>query len=370
MSNTISCFSGIGGLEGSGEPIALCEIDEKAQVVLRRRFPNADIISDVQNFTPPSADTVLGGWPCQDLSAAGLQAGLSGSRSRLFYELLRIAKQSGATNIVAENVPNLLRMNDGKEFLSVLIELTAAGYKNIGWRTLNAREFGLPQQRRRVFIVASREENISHSIHREIPDQDIELLPDADSVAGFYWTAGTQALSYSTGYSPTIKVGSSLDIPSPPAVHVKGLVVRRFTPAECLRLQGFDPQQFADFKDNDIYRFAGNAVARPVGTFVVDGVAEASSSMLAYAQESLFSITEVPTGGWPPEGHWQNSSVTRFTRERTKGLANNLIAYLSKGEASYTLSPKACRGLLERMDRANREFPESLREDLLRQMAL
>ena len=84
----VSCFSGVGGLEGSDPALAFCESDEQAQIVLRRRHPEAKIHDDIATFQPPKAEVILGGWPCQDISVAGNQAGLTGERSGLFYELL------------------------------------------------------------------------------------------------------------------------------------------------------------------------------------------------------------------------------------------------------------------------------------------
>lgn len=152
----ISLFSGIGGLEHpSIPPILLCEIDNDCRKILSSSYPTAVIYPDVETLAPPQCDVVCGGWPCQDISIAGTQLGLGGSRSKLFYSLLRIAVEASAESIVAENVPNLLRIAKGEEFLNVLRAFQDAGYPFISWRILNAREFGLPQERRRLLIVAS-----------------------------------------------------------------------------------------------------------------------------------------------------------------------------------------------------------------------
>lgn len=108
----ISLFSGIGGLESSSQtPLAVCEIDPWCQKVLSRKFPEAELSKDVRSFIPPAVDVVVGGWPCQDISAAGLRKGLAGERSGLFFRMLDVAIEAGAHTIVAENVPNLLRLS-------------------------------------------------------------------------------------------------------------------------------------------------------------------------------------------------------------------------------------------------------------------
>lgn len=112
MSNVryLSLFSGIGGLEhGSIPPLLYCEQDAACQTVLRERQPNVEIIGDVRDLTsPPKAEIVVGGWPCQDLSSAGILGGINGLRSGLFFDMVRIAKECKAHTLVGENVPNLV----------------------------------------------------------------------------------------------------------------------------------------------------------------------------------------------------------------------------------------------------------------------
>jgi DNA (cytosine-5)-methyltransferase 1 len=359
----ISCFSGIGGLEGSNAPIAVCEIDPDAQKVLRARFPEAALHPDIEKMKPPSADFVLGGWPCQDISIAGEQKGLVGERSRLFYDLLRIGKQSNSHTIVAENVPNLLKLRRGKEFYEVLEEFSAHGYQFVSWRTLNARQFGLPQERRRVFIVASKFREVAQSLHREIERAPRAYLSRAETAFGFYWTAGIQGLSYHRGICPTIKVGSSLDIASPPAVHFDG-IVRKLMPSECLRLQGFTSEAFGEVSNSAIYRMAGNAVALPVGRFVVDGASMVLNPSPLSTQAGFFGSSGVPTGGWSAEGHWESGEVTAVHRPRQTEMAANLSDFLEDDFAGYELSARAASGLIMRMDSSGKRWPVGLREAL------
>jgi len=97
-------------------------------------------------------DLLCGGFPCQDLSVAGRRAGLSGARSGLFFEFVRLARELRPRWLLLENVPGLLSSNGGRDFAVVLAALGDAGY-GVGWRVLDARWFGVPQRRRRVFLV-------------------------------------------------------------------------------------------------------------------------------------------------------------------------------------------------------------------------
>jgi DNA (cytosine-5)-methyltransferase 1 len=97
-------------------------------------------------------DLLCGGFPCQDLSVAGRRAGLEGHRSGLFFEFARVAAELQPRWLLVENVPGLLSSADGRDFAVVLSTLVDLGY-GVAWRTLDARYFGVPQRRRRVFIV-------------------------------------------------------------------------------------------------------------------------------------------------------------------------------------------------------------------------
>lgn len=118
----LSLFSGIGGLEHKCiPPVLYCELDPSCQTVLHNRHPNTEIVGDIKTLTsPPEAEYVVGGWPCQDLSSAGVLGGIKGDRSGLFFDMVRVAKDSGAHTIVGENVPNLLSINSGKDFQVVI----------------------------------------------------------------------------------------------------------------------------------------------------------------------------------------------------------------------------------------------------------
>jgi DNA (cytosine-5)-methyltransferase 1 len=159
-------FAGIGGfdlaLERQGvKVVASVEIDKKAQDVLRKHFPNSTIFGDITGVTgeqlraagfEPANGIITGGFPCQDLSVAGKRAGLAGKRSGLFWEICRLLDETRTQTVILENVPGLLNSNGGRDMAVVLEALVKRGYR-VGWRLLDAQYFGVPQRRRRVFIV-------------------------------------------------------------------------------------------------------------------------------------------------------------------------------------------------------------------------
>lgn len=162
MSLTVgSTFTGVGGadlgLERAGFSIAWqCELDAWKRSILEAHWPNTPIFDDITTLhDPPPVDMLIGGFPCQDLSVAGKRKGFTGERSVLAFEFLRLAESLRPRWLLLENVPGLLSSNGGRDLARLLDEVGAAGY---GWayRILDARYFGVPQRRRRVFIVARR----------------------------------------------------------------------------------------------------------------------------------------------------------------------------------------------------------------------
>jgi DNA (cytosine-5)-methyltransferase 1 len=164
----VSLFAGVGGfdlaLQRAGvKVVASVEIDKKAQDVLRRHFPESKIFGDISGVTgeqliaagfEPRNGIITGGFPCQDLSVAGKRAGLGGQRSGLFWQICRLLDETRAQNFILENVPGLLSSNQGADMAVVLEALVKRGYR-VAYRVLDAQYFGVPQRRRRVFIVGS-----------------------------------------------------------------------------------------------------------------------------------------------------------------------------------------------------------------------
>jgi DNA (cytosine-5)-methyltransferase 1 len=159
-----SFFAGIGGfdlgLERAGmEVVFQCEINPFSQRVLQSRWPNIKLHGDILTLQPneiPHSDVWTGGFPCQDVSLAnqGKRKGLQGERSGLFYAFAELVEERRPPWIILENVPGLLNSHSGEDFRTVISRLDELGY-GVSWRILDAKYFGTPQRRRRVYIVAS-----------------------------------------------------------------------------------------------------------------------------------------------------------------------------------------------------------------------
>lgn len=163
----VDFFSGVGGirlgLEQAGhECVGFCEWDKfarqsyKAMHYTKGEWESHDIRA-TKSYDVPDADLWCFGFPCQDISIAGKQKGLQeGERSGLFYEIMRLLagrrKEDRPQWLLIENVKNLLSIGNGFDFARLLVEVGKHGY-SLQWDTLNSKDFGVPQNRERVFIV-------------------------------------------------------------------------------------------------------------------------------------------------------------------------------------------------------------------------
>ena len=167
MMKYVSLFSGAGGMDlgadrAGWECVAQVEKDKNCQAVLTHHWPDVPKwgdIADVDGTELPSADAVIFGSPCQDLSVAGRRAGIHGEASSLFFQAIRVIREmqdagNTPTWVVWENVAGALSSNQGQDFAQVLHEMADAGALVLEWAVLDARWFGVPQRRRRVFLVA------------------------------------------------------------------------------------------------------------------------------------------------------------------------------------------------------------------------
>lgn len=176
MLNVLSLFSGIGAFEKALDNLGIeykllgyCEIDKYASKAysLIHNVPESMNYTDVTkiddlDFIDEDIDLITYGFPCQDISLAGKQKGFTDeegktTRSGLFFEALRIIEDYKPKYAIAENVKNLTSKKFSKEFSIVLDSLEKAGYRNY-WKVLNAKDYGIPQNRERVFIVSIRKD--------------------------------------------------------------------------------------------------------------------------------------------------------------------------------------------------------------------
>lgn len=273
-----SFFAGIGGfdlgVERAGmEVIFQCEINTFCQKVLKKQWPDAALFSDIKTLRaadiPDEADLWCAGFPCQDLSLAnqGKRKGLKGERSGLFHTFADLAAEKLPKWIILENVPGLLNSHEGKDFQILLETLDELGY-GISWRVFDAKYFGTPQRRRRVYVVASfgdlssstilfggetieaveraglgKREIIAKSNGRSLPSSDEYLIQHA--CIGRKPEAGPQAKGYrNDGEAYTLDSRGSAD-------------------AVCKTSDAFRVRNSARFSkrlDGNRYRAIGNAV--------------------------------------------------------------------------------------------------------------
>ncbi len=280
VASVVGLFAGIGGFElglhQSGYFTELfCEIDPAAQSVLKSHFPHIPLKADVRTMTSlPKAEVVAAGFPCQDLSQAGKTAGIGGRQSSVVASVFRLLKRPGCIPrwLLFENVPFMLQLQRGRAMSFLVDELEALGFI-WAYRVVDARAFGLPQRRQRVLLLASRTEDprkiLFHGCEHE------PLQADAEKVAcGFYWTEGFTGLGWAVDAVPTLKAGSTIGIPSPPAIRMpldRSIVTPDIRDAE--RLQGFAadwtlPALSIGARAGARWKLVGNAVSVPVAEWL------------------------------------------------------------------------------------------------------
>ena len=306
MRTAVSLFAGVGGFDlaferAGAKVVASVEIDKKCQDVLAKHFPQSKIFGDIQGVTGeqliaagfvPGTGFIAGGFPCQDLSVAGKQEGLGGSRSGLFWEICRILDETKAQGFVLENVGGLLSSNNGRDMRTVINALNERGY-GIAWRTLNSQYFGVSQRRKRVFIVGFRGES---------GERAAEVLAIAESRRWFVGTGRKAESKPAVGspkrtandlihtFSKARRAQSVEDyetwverdftntlnaFDNATEVRATELVisqgrVRRLMPIEMERLQGFPDNWTEGQADSNRYKQMGNAVTVPVAQWIIE----------------------------------------------------------------------------------------------------
>ena len=284
--NTVGLFAGIGGIEhGLTEAgmttVQLCEIMPEAKCVLQHHYPNIQIDEDVTKLTDlVPADLLAGGFPCQNLSIAGNKQGITGEQSSLVNEIFRLIENNQHPHfILIENVANLISLRKGEAINLITSRLSALGYE-WAYRLVDPRSFGIPQRRPRFIFLAS---NIIHpkdvmfpfeeDINATISDKLDNDLNDTGAF-GFYWTEGKIGIGWAKDSIPPLKCGSSLGLPSSPAIwdiHHNFFGTPTIEDAE--RLQGFPEGWTAilsenGFKDNKRWKLLGNAVNTTVSNWI------------------------------------------------------------------------------------------------------
>ncbi|MGW4902824.1 DNA cytosine methyltransferase [Streptomyces albidoflavus] len=274
-------FAGIGGLElglhrAGFKTELLCEWAPPAKAVLLDQFPGVEFHDDVQDLPAlPDVDVVTAGFPCTDLSQAGRTAGIHGEQSGLVKHLFKLLADCSPKWVVIENVRNMLSLDRGQAMEYLVAEFERLGYR-WAYRLVDSRFTGVPQRRQRVIVVASQTEDprtiLFSDDTKEIPDSEY-----ADNAFGFYWTEGNTGLGWAKDALPTLKGGSGLGIPSPPALWIRdapigrSIVTPSITDAEAL--QGFPREWTAAARQEKgrqghRWKLVGNAVTVGVAEWV------------------------------------------------------------------------------------------------------
>lgn len=364
-------FAGIGGIEAglaaSGHhSVLLCENHEPAIQVLGSRFGDVPMVGDIRTLRslPHEAELVSAGFPCQDLSQAGQTAGISGARSGLIGEVFRLLRRRHPTWLLLENVQFMLHLDSGRAMRYLVDELTAMKYR-WAYRIVDSRFTGVPQRRRRVILLASRTEDPRSVLFFDDAGQPADDRYRADAF-GFYWTEGLRGLGWAVDAVPTLKGGSSVGIPSPPAVwRPHSDVGRKFvTPVieDAERLQGFEVGWTAPAADGRRgaarWKLVGNAVTVGVARWVGMRLSEPK----AFDAESrvLEQGAAWPTAAWGDRtGTWR-VSASEFPRHEPYLHLSDLADL----DTAPALSARAAAGFLERAERSTLRFLPGFLEDV------
>jgi DNA (cytosine-5)-methyltransferase 1 len=364
-------FAGIGGIElglhnAGHRTDFLCEVDLAAKSVLTARFPGIPIHGDIRELTElPPVDLVAAGFPCQDLSQAGRTSGITGEQSGLIekvFELWDRARRAGKEPrwLLLENVPFMLQLNRGSAMHYLTERLAGLGLR-WAYRMVDTRSFGLPQRRHRVYLLASRTEDPRNVLFAD--DAGPQSPETSDRAAcGFYWTEGTRGLGWAIDAVPTLKGGSTIGIPSPPAVWMPDdrFVTPSITDVE--RLQGFEenwtaPAELANGRRSYRWKLVGNAVGVPAAAWVGARLADPGS----YLGNDL-EIT--PTGAWPGAawGQRQQVFIANVSMYPIKQKYRHLAEFLER--PLTPLSERAAAGFLSRARSSSLRFPPGLLDSI------
>jgi DNA (cytosine-5)-methyltransferase 1 len=280
-----SVFDDSNGDGGRSNPdcIGFSEIDKYATQVYQQHFPNHKNYGDITKINAeelPNFDILVGGFPCQAFSIAGLRRGFEEARGTLFFDIARILSAKQPRLFLLEKVKGLLSHDDGRTFRTIISTLDELGY-DLQWQVLNSKNHGVPQNRERVYIAGHLRGTPRPEVF-PIGSGDQEYIREADEQRSASTLTGRSAGGQNrrgnyiihnvyggfgegvrkfTDYSPTIRTAAGGG--HIPAV-VDGMKVRRLTPVECERLQSFPDGWTEGVSDTQRYKMLGNAVTTNV----------------------------------------------------------------------------------------------------------
>ena len=258
------------------EPAFFSDIEKFPVAVLQHHYPDVPCHGDfttIKDDEYGAIDLLVGGTPCQSFSVAGLRGGMDDDRGNLALEFLRLAQRKTPKWLVWENVPGVLSSNGGRDFGSFLGALAEIGY-GFAYRVLDAQYFGVAQRRRRVFVVGylgDWRRAAAVLFEREgLLGNPAPSREEGEKVA----PAVTTGPPFSRTGNERVECEAIVPMQSDAA---EGLSVRRLTPTECERLQGF-PDGFTQIPwrnkpsencpDGPRYKALGNSMAVPVMSWI------------------------------------------------------------------------------------------------------
>lgn len=355
-------FAGIGGFElglsrAGHETRLLCENDSAARTVLNARFPDIVKHDDIRTLDalPPDVDLLAGGFPCQDLSQAGRTEGIGGRNSGLISSVFRLLESRRIPWVLIENVSFMLQLGGGRALSVIVGEFERLGY-TWAYRVVDSRAFGLPQRRQRVFLLASVDGDPREVLFSDEAGERPQDARDLNRACGFYWTEGLRGLGWAYDAVPTLKGGSGIGIPSPPAILMPSLEVVTPGIRDAERLQGFPvdwtrPAE-AGAKRSARWKLVGNAVTVDVAHWIGHRL----RYPLPYHHRRERPIK--PSGRWPSaawgrKGARSAVDLSAFPAACKPRSLGDFLRF-----PTSVLSAKAARGFLSRARRAKLRFPD------------
>jgi DNA (cytosine-5)-methyltransferase 1 len=363
-------FAGIGGVElglarSGHETRLLCEWDPSAQSVLKHQFGNIPLVGDVRDLDnlPKETELLTAGFPCQDLSQAGKTVGITGGRSGLVDEVFRLLERHETPHVLLENVPFMLQLDKGAAMRHITSRLEDLGY-SWAYRVVDSRAFGLPQRRQRVFLLASREWKPEELLFQEDAG-DSENIDHRGRACGFYWTEGVRGLGWAVDAVPTLKGGSTIGIPSPPAIWFPSGLIATPDIRDAERMQGFPTDwtlpAATSGNRNARWKLVGNAVtvntAEWIGSCLIRN--PQIPTLLPLPFDTFRSWPKAAFGA-PGEGRFE-MPVSMFPRHRKRVPLEQFLKY-----SPIPLSHRAVSGFTSRLLSGSLNYPDEFMEDLIR----
>ena len=364
-------FAGIGGIElglhrAGHRSVLLNEIEPGAQAVLRAHFPDVKLTGDVCDLRSlPDVDLVAAGFPCQDLSQAGRTLGIRGSRSGLVDKVFKLLETANPRWLLLENVPFMLQLDRGQAMQHLTSELDRLGF-HWAYRVIDARSFAMPQRRQRVLLLASRDSDPRPVLFADDAKEPRERDP-VGLACGFYWTEGIRGLGWAVDAIPTLKGGSTIGIPSPPAIWMPDGLVGTPDVRDAERLQGF-PEDWTAVdgpattrRMGARWKMVGNAVCVPVAQWVGERLTNPGTfdGSLSRPLEG----NRWPMAAWGDAGRAFSVDVSLWPLTKQRPHLADFLQHPVR-----PLSIRATEGFLGRTDRSSLRFPDGFLDAVRRHL--